>query len=109
VDDGKGRWCLRQQDYVQKIKPLTLSDFSDENRKLTGKEVSMLRGLLGALQWPATQTSPHLSASVSLLCGEVSAATVSTATQANKLRDLPKPTTTLDSNLLTLANYMSYA
>ncbi|CAL1145140.1 unnamed protein product [Cladocopium goreaui] len=74
-----------KQDYVQKIKPLTLSDFSDENRKLTGKEVSMLRGLLGALQWPATQTSPHLSASVSLLCGEVSAATVSTATQANKL------------------------
>ena len=45
----------------------------------------MLRGLLGALQWPATQTSPHLSASVSLLCGEVNAATVSTATQANKL------------------------
>ena len=63
---------------------MTLSD-SDENRELTVKELTMLRGLLGALQWPATQTSPHLSASVSLLCGEVSAATVSTATQANKL------------------------
>ncbi|CAL1132261.1 unnamed protein product, partial [Cladocopium goreaui] len=71
--DGKGGWWLRQQAYVQKIKPLTLSD-SDENRELTVKEVTMLRGLLGALQWPATQTSPHLSASVSLLCGEVSAA-----------------------------------
>ena len=83
-DDGKGGWWLRQQAYVQKIKPLTLSD-SDENRELTVKELTMLRGLLGALQWPATQTSPHLSASVSLLCGEVSAAAVYTATQANKL------------------------
>ena len=44
----------------------------------------MLRALLGGLQWPATQTAPHLCASVSLLCGEVSQATVATAQQANK-------------------------
>ena len=77
--DGNGGWWLRQQAYVQKIKPLTLSDL-DENCELTVEELTMLRGLLGALQWPATQTSPHLSASVSFLCGDVSAATVSTAT-----------------------------
>ena len=29
--DGKGGWWLRQQAYVQKIKPLTLSDSSDES------------------------------------------------------------------------------
>eukprot|EP00435_Cladocopium_sp_Y103_P032775 s1444_g8.t1 len=81
--DGGG-WLLHQQEYMQKIKPMTLTD-QDEDRQLTPKEVSMLRALLGALQWPSTQTSPHLSASVSLLCGEVSGATVATATQANKL------------------------
>lgn len=75
---------LHQKEYLQKVKPMTLAD-QDEERQLSAKELSMLRGLLGAMQWPATQTSPHLSASVSLLCGKVSAATVSTATQANKL------------------------
>ena len=53
---------------------MTCNDY-DANRDLNYKEQSCLRALLGALQWPATQTSPHLSASVSLLCGEVTAAT----------------------------------
>lgn len=39
---------------------------------------------MGGLQWPATQTSPHLSATVSLLCGEVTKATVGTLRAANK-------------------------
>ena len=43
-----------------------------------------LRGLLGALQWPATQTSPHLQSAVSLMAGCVTAATTKPLESANK-------------------------
>ena len=68
-----------------KVKPITLTNTNQEDRELNPKEVSLLRALLGGLQWPATQTAPHLCASVSLLCGEVSQATVATVQQGNKL------------------------
>eukprot|EP00435_Cladocopium_sp_Y103_P048742 s282_g14.t1 len=67
-----------------KVKPITLTNINQEDRELNPKEVSLLRALLGGLQWPATQTAPHLCASVSL-CGEVSQSTVATAQQGNKL------------------------
>ena len=44
----------------------------------------MLRGLVGALQWPATQSSPHLQSTVSQLAGLTSKATISTPKEANK-------------------------
>ena len=75
---------LHQAEYLKNVKPMTCTDY-DANRNLSTKEQSCLRALLGALQWPATQTSPHLSASVSLLCGEVTSATGDTAAQANKV------------------------
>ena len=78
-------WVLHQQDYMAKVKPLTIQDSRDPNRELNQKEVSGLRALLGALQWPSTQTSPHLCASVSLVCGMVSKAVVETAQAANKI------------------------
>ena len=75
---------LHQAEYLKNVKPMTCTDY-DANRDLSTKEQSCLRALLGALQWPPTQTSPHLSASVSLLCGEVTSATGDTAAQANKV------------------------
>ena len=75
---------LHQAEYLKGVKPMTCTDY-DSNRNLNSKEQSCLRALLGALQWPATQTSPHLSASISLLCGEVTTATGETASQANKV------------------------
>ena len=75
---------LHQVEYLKNVKPMTCTDY-DTNRNLSTKEQSCLRALLGTLQWPATQTSPHLSASVSLLCGEVTSATGDTAAQANKV------------------------
>ena len=63
-------WLLQQKDYIMKVKPITLANANQENRELSPKEISLLRALLGGLQWPATQTAPHLCASVSLLCGE---------------------------------------
>ena len=75
---------LHQAENLKGVKPMTCVNY-DSNRSLNSKEQSCLRALLGALQWPATQTSPHLSASVSLLCGEVTTATGDTAAQANKV------------------------
>ena len=72
-----------QTDYLKGIKPMTCAD-NDLERDLTSREQSSLRALFGALQWPATQTLPHLCASVLLLCGEVTTSTAGVAQQANK-------------------------
>ncbi|CAK9071706.1 unnamed protein product [Durusdinium trenchii] len=74
---------MTQADYLKTIKPMTCVD-NEADRELNSKEQSSLRALLGAFQWPATQTSPHLCASVSLLYGEVTTSTVNVAQQANK-------------------------
>ena len=57
----EGHWRIHQGDYFKKQKPITIPK-SKENQDtpVTEKERTALRGLLGALQWPATQTSPHL-------------------------------------------------
>ena len=47
-------------------------------------EVSALRAVLGALQWPSTQTAPQLGATVSLLSGQTTAATTEDLRDANK-------------------------
>ena len=78
-----GAWKLQQEEYMKKIKPMTTTAKKQDDELRPG-EVSSLRGLLGALQWASTQTSPHMSASISILCGNVSGATQSVAEAANK-------------------------
>ena len=51
---------------------------------MTEKQRTMLRGIVGALQWPSTQSSPHVRAMTSMLAGQVSRATISTLREANK-------------------------
>ena len=63
---------------------MTYTDY-DSNRNLNSKEQSCLRASLEALQWPTTQTSAHLSASGSLLCGEVTTAIGEITSQTNKV------------------------
>ena len=50
----------------------------------------MLRGLLGSLQWPAIQSSPHIQASTSLLSGEMSTGLSAPLLEANKLLKFSK-------------------
>ena len=50
----------------------------------TQNEVSALRAVLGALQWPSTQIAPQLGATVSLLSGQITAATTEDLRDANK-------------------------
>ena len=71
-------------DYVRKVAPMTVNNKGGNERPLTSWEVTKLRGLLGALQWPATQGLPPLSASVSLQAADVNQATTNTAAELNK-------------------------
>ena len=83
---------LKQTDYINKQKPITLTSTrkSDVNSPLTQRETTQLRALIGALQWPCTQSSPYLQCSVSQLAGKVSKATVGTIDYGNKILRMAK-------------------
>ena len=84
---------LDLENYIRHTKPITLEKArkQDGDDKLTPREQSLLRGLLGALAWPANQVMPHLSASVSLAQAATSNAKVS-ITEANKILRFAKET-----------------
>ena len=92
IDLEKDFINLHQSPYLKKMKPITIS----EDRKktpgssLTPKETSMLRGLIGGLQWPSTQTAPYLQCAVSQLAGEVPSATIQTLENGNKILRMAK-------------------
>ena len=75
---------VNHETYIGKIKPMTLGKGLGPEAELSQKEVSQLRGLCGALQWPAVQSSPHLQASTSITSGSINAGKVGTATESNR-------------------------
>ena len=78
---------LQHTSYLAKQKPISFEDTNssaNSDQPVTEKQRTMLRGLVEALQWPATQSSPYLQASVSQLAGLTSKATTSTLREANK-------------------------
>eukprot|EP00438_Fugacium_kawagutii_P019118 Skav204381 [mRNA] locus=scaffold4897:193896:199406:+ [translate_table: standard] len=77
-------YFLGQPEYFSKIKPITIDPKRKTSELATQKEISSLRGVLGALQWPSTQTNPALGATVSLLSGDITKATTETLKDANK-------------------------
>ena len=81
---------LHHGGYLRKIKPMTISKHLGPESELNSKETTTLRGLLGAIQWPAVQSSPHLQASTSILSGSISRGLVKTALEANKLLKFAK-------------------
>ena len=56
----------------------------EQGHPVTENKCTALRGLLGALAWPATQTAPHLQATTILLAGEISSATTKSLGSMNK-------------------------
>ena len=84
LDKRDGVWTMNQEKYIKKVHPITVPPQLPDSKEVGPRDVSALRGILGGLQWPATQTNPHMSATVSLLCGEVTRATVGTLRAANK-------------------------
>ena len=57
------------KDYIQRICPITIGRGRKETDVLTEHEKSKGRALIGALQWPASQGMPMLSATMSLSAG----------------------------------------
>ena len=85
-----GTLRLHHAEYLKKVKPMTLARHLGPESELSNQEVTALRGLLGALQWPAVQSSPHLQASTSIYSGSVSRGLVKTAQEANRLLKFAK-------------------
>ena len=81
---------LHHTKYLQKVKPVTISKGVGPAAELSSREISNLRGLMGSLQWPAVQSSPHLQASTSMLSGEATKGLVGTAVEANRLLKFAK-------------------
>ena len=55
-----GSFVLNQKSYLGKVKPISYDGKRNLTESLNQKEITQLRGLLGSLQWPAVQSSPHL-------------------------------------------------
>ena len=97
-----GTLKLHHEEYLKKVKPLTISKHLGPEAELDQREVTSLRGLLGAIQWPSVQSSPHLQASTSILSGSISRGLVKTALEANKLLKFAKENSDVGLNFTPL-------
>ena len=78
-------WKIGHETYIKKMKPITIpKDRLQTNLPVTENERTALRGLLGGLQWPSTQTCPWLQSQVSMMAGSITKATTETLESANK-------------------------
>ena len=59
------------EEYLKKICPMNIARGRKDDDAILPSEFSSARGLIGALQWPATQGVPFLCASMSIQAGEV--------------------------------------
>ena len=86
-DPKTGEITFSQAEYLKQIQEIDVPKDRSKNpdAPCTEKEISKLRGLLGALQWLCTQSRPDVCAEVGLLQTEVSKATVATLSAANKV------------------------
>ena len=85
--DHNGDISLDQQDYINDIPPI---DIPRERRKtpeakINNEELQKLRGLIGSLQYAATNTRPDLSCKLSLLQARVTCATINDLLQGNRI------------------------
>ena len=87
IDSVPEGFALSQPRYLETVDeiPINARRRKDLKSPTTNQEKSQLRGLLGALSWYGQQTSPHLSADVSLMLSEVTNSDVSSLIKANQL------------------------
>ena len=78
---------LSQEKYIGKIPPIKIDPNrkTQEDAEVTEEEKQALRGLIGSLQYAATNTRPDLSAKLSSLQSEINRATVGTLVNANRV------------------------
>ena len=58
--DEDGTWHISHKEYLNKVSPLPIGKDRQPHQPMSEKEHTMLRQLLGSLQWPAVQTSPDI-------------------------------------------------
>ncbi|CAK0910898.1 unnamed protein product, partial [Prorocentrum cordatum] len=77
---------VKAEQYIHKVKPISIEKVRRQHpgNLCTPKEISQLRGLNGAMQWPASQCMAQAAATVSFAQGYVSKATVGSLLEANK-------------------------
>ncbi|CAK8996451.1 Retrovirus-related Pol polyprotein from transposon RE1 (Retro element 1) (AtRE1) [Includes: Protease RE1, partial [Durusdinium trenchii] len=76
--------CEQCVEALQAIEQITYTT-KNEHEPLTKDEMSQLRGALGALQWRAQQTAPHLMARLGQLQSSITKANIETIKATNKL------------------------
>ena len=83
---GKNYWKIHHTEYLSKQKPISFAkERQSQDVPVTENECTALRGLLGGLQWPSTQTAPWLQASVSMMAGSMTTTTTKHLLEANKI------------------------
>ena len=87
TQEPNGDIVLNQKDYVNDICPIDIprERRKEHDSKITPNELQQLRGLIGSLQYAATNGRPDLSCRLSLLQAKVTCATVADLMHGNKL------------------------
>ena len=87
---------ITQKNYIDTINPVKLSkdDLKNPKHKLSQEEITILRGILGKLNWVAEMTRPEISSFVCETSTHVKDATVSDLIVANKVAKFIQNTTT---------------
>lgn len=82
-----GTITLGQKEYVEKITPISIDRDCRKKHTLevTEEEKQGLRGLIGSLQYAATNTRADISARLSLLQAKINCATIGDLHEANRL------------------------
>ena len=88
--DSDGTWHVSHDEYLRKVPLMPVERGRQSHQPVSDKEQTMLRGLLGSLQWPAIQNFPHIQASTSLLSSEMSTGLSARLMEANKLLKFSK-------------------
>ena len=89
---SNGDIILNQQNYIQDISSINIPKERRQNPSspISRDELQSFRGLIGSLQFAATNTRPDLSCKISLLQVKAANATVSDLIQGNRLLEEAK-------------------
>ena len=83
-------WEIHQSEYWKKVKPVTIHKGRSAEDEMNDHDKTQLRALLGSIQWPAVQTSPHIQRSASLISGQQKTNKLRAVIEANQLLKFAK-------------------
>ena len=83
-------WEIHQAEYWKKVKPVTVHKGRSAEDEMNEHDKTQLRALLGSIQWPAVQTSPHIQRSASLISGQQKTNKLRAVVEANQLLKFAK-------------------